>query len=98
MNKPPDTATPPASTKELTDEERSLEGINADYKEKFGFHDPESGYAYKARRGSAARSSRTSPSTRRAAVDAGVPPQGARALHGSPDAAVGRQPEPDRLG
>ena len=51
MNKPPDTATLPASTKELTDEERSLEGINADYKEKFGFHDPESGYAYKAPKG-----------------------------------------------
>ena len=31
-------------------------------------------------------------------MDAGVPPQGARALHGPPDAAVGRQPEPDRLG
>jgi Fe-S cluster assembly protein SufB len=51
VNKPPDTATLPASTKELTDEERSLEGINADYKEKFGFHDPESGYAYKAPKG-----------------------------------------------
>ncbi|MGZ5356951.1 MAG: Fe-S cluster assembly protein SufB, partial [Solirubrobacterales bacterium] len=51
MNKPPDTATLPASTKELTDEERSLEGINADYKERFGFHDSEAGYAYKAPKG-----------------------------------------------
>src|SRR3954464_10293574 len=32
-------------------EERELAGINADYKEKFGFHDPESGYAYKAPKG-----------------------------------------------
>ncbi|HZA58793.1 MAG TPA: Fe-S cluster assembly protein SufB [Solirubrobacterales bacterium] len=52
MNKPlTDAATLPASAKEFTDEERSLEGINADYKEKFGFHDPESGYAYKAPKG-----------------------------------------------
>jgi len=51
VNKPPDTATAPGSTKELTEEERSLEGINADYKEKFGFHDPESGYSYKAPKG-----------------------------------------------
>jgi Fe-S cluster assembly protein SufB len=51
VNKPPDTATLPASAKELTDEERSLEGINADYKEKFGFHDSEAGYAYKAPKG-----------------------------------------------
>jgi Fe-S cluster assembly protein SufB len=52
VNKPlTDAATLPASAKEFTDEERSLEGINADYKEKFGFHDPESGYAYKAPKG-----------------------------------------------
>ena len=52
MNKPPeDTATLPASAKEFTDEERSLEGINADYTEKFGFHDSEEGYAYKAPKG-----------------------------------------------
>ena len=31
--------------------EKELAGINADYKEKFGFHDPESGYAYKAPKG-----------------------------------------------
>jgi Fe-S cluster assembly protein SufB len=52
MNKPPeDTATLPASAKELTDEERSLEDIGSDYKEKFGFHDSEEGYAYKAPKG-----------------------------------------------
>ena len=41
MNKPPDDTTATLPVKERTDEERSLEGINADYKEKFGFHDPE---------------------------------------------------------
>src|ERR671934_1887545 len=39
------------SGKQLTDEERALRGINADYAEKFGFHDPETGYAYKAPKG-----------------------------------------------
>jgi len=39
------------SGKQLTDQERALRGINADYKEKFGFHDPETGYAYKAPKG-----------------------------------------------
>ncbi len=33
----------------------------------------------------------------RAAVDARLPAQGARALRGAPDPAVGRQPRPDRL-
>ena len=28
-------------------EQKELAGINADYTEKFGFHDPETGYAYK---------------------------------------------------
>jgi len=32
-------------------EQQGLVGINADYKEKFGFHDPESGYAFKAPKG-----------------------------------------------
>ena len=45
----PDTTTAPG--KQLTDEESSLKGINADYAEKFGFHDSESGYAYKAPKG-----------------------------------------------
>jgi Fe-S cluster assembly protein SufB len=39
------------SGKQLTTEERALRGINADYAEKFGFHDPETGYAYKAPKG-----------------------------------------------
>jgi Fe-S cluster assembly protein SufB len=40
-------ATPEAAVAE----QRELAGINADYKEKFGFHDPETGYAYKAPKG-----------------------------------------------
>ena len=39
------------ATPEVLEEKRSLAGINADYKEKFGFHDPETGYAYKAPKG-----------------------------------------------
>ncbi len=39
------------SGKQLTDSENALRGINSDYKEKFGFHDPETGYAYKAPKG-----------------------------------------------
>ncbi len=39
------------ATPEVAAEKRELAGINADYKEKFGFHDPESGYAYKAPKG-----------------------------------------------
>src|SRR6187549_3956147 len=39
------------ATPEAVAEKRDLAGINADYKEKFGFHDPESGYAYKSPKG-----------------------------------------------
>jgi Fe-S cluster assembly protein SufB len=39
------------SGKQLTESESALKGINSDYKEKFGFHDPETGYAYKAPKG-----------------------------------------------
>jgi Fe-S cluster assembly protein SufB len=39
------------ATPEAVAEKRKLAGINADYKEKFGFHDPETGYAYKAPKG-----------------------------------------------
>jgi Fe-S cluster assembly protein SufB len=39
------------ATPEAVAEKRELAGINADYKEKFGFHDSESGYAYKAPKG-----------------------------------------------
>jgi Fe-S cluster assembly protein SufB len=39
------------ATPEVIAEQQALVGINADYKEKFGFHDPESGYAFKAPKG-----------------------------------------------
>src|SRR5215208_6820398 len=39
------------ATPEVIAEQQALTGINADYKEKFGFHDPESGYAFKAPKG-----------------------------------------------
>ena len=39
------------ATPEVVAEKKELAGINADYKEKFGFHDPETGYAYKAPKG-----------------------------------------------
>jgi Fe-S cluster assembly protein SufB len=44
----PETA---VSQKQLTDQEAGLRDIGSDYKEKFGFHDPETGYAYKAPKG-----------------------------------------------
>jgi Fe-S cluster assembly protein SufB len=40
-----------ATSPEVIAEKESLAGINSDYKEKFGFNDPESGYAYKAPKG-----------------------------------------------
>ena len=53
------------ATPEVIAEQQALVGINADYKEKFGFHDPESGYAFKAPEGPhAASSSSRSPSSR----------------------------------
>jgi Fe-S cluster assembly protein SufB len=39
------------ATPEVLAEKRDLAGINSDYKEKFGFNDPETGYAYKAPKG-----------------------------------------------
>ncbi|MGC1166722.1 MAG: Fe-S cluster assembly protein SufB [Solirubrobacterales bacterium] len=39
------------ATPEVVAEKRELAGINSDYAEKFGFHDSESGYAYKAPKG-----------------------------------------------
>jgi Fe-S cluster assembly protein SufB len=47
----PETKAPPLSPKELTDEEQALKGIGSDYAERFGFHDPETDYAYKAPKG-----------------------------------------------
>ena len=39
------------ATAEAIAEKKKVEGINSDYAEKFGFHDSESGYAYKAPKG-----------------------------------------------
>ena len=39
------------ATPEVVAEKRELAGLNANYEEKFGFHDSESGYAYKAPKG-----------------------------------------------
>src|ERR1700741_87254 len=44
-------ATPETKIRERPAEERDLGRINEDYKEKFGFHDSETGYAYKAPKG-----------------------------------------------
>src|SRR4051812_4664866 len=49
MTKPPETLTP--SGKQLTEAESGLKTIGSDYEEKFGFHDPESGYAFKSEKG-----------------------------------------------
>jgi Fe-S cluster assembly protein SufB len=51
MTKPPDTLTPTPSGKQLTDSEAALKEIGSDYKERFGFSDPETGYAYKSPKG-----------------------------------------------
>ena len=69
------------ATPEVLAEKRELAGINADYKEKFGFHDSESGYAYKAPKGLSPRGRRNDLRLQgRAAVDAGLPAEGAGAL------------------
>jgi Fe-S cluster assembly protein SufB len=47
----PETKVPPLSPKELTEQEQALKGIGSDYAERFGFHDPETDYAYKAPKG-----------------------------------------------
>src|SRR3954462_7487559 len=39
------------ATPEGIAEQQALVGINANYEEKFGFHDPERGYAFKAPKG-----------------------------------------------
>src|SRR4029079_16027587 len=39
------------ATPEVIAEQQALTGINADYTEKLGFHDPESDYAFKAPKG-----------------------------------------------
>ena len=47
MNPPPDTAT--LDPKQA--EREAIKDINQDYKTKFGFNDPETGYVYKAPKG-----------------------------------------------
>jgi Fe-S cluster assembly protein SufB len=49
--KPPAETAAPVSTKVLTEDEAALKDIGSDYKERFGFSDPETGYAYKAPKG-----------------------------------------------
>jgi len=41
----------PTATPAAVAEQKKVAGINADYEEKFGFHDPETGYAYKSPKG-----------------------------------------------
>src|SRR6266508_414641 len=47
----PEITVPTLSPKELTEQEEGLKEIGSDYAERFGFHDPETGYAYKAPKG-----------------------------------------------
>jgi Fe-S cluster assembly protein SufB len=47
----PEIAVPTLSPKELTEQEEALKEIGSDYAERFGFRDPETGYAYKAPKG-----------------------------------------------
>src|SRR5919109_409212 len=47
----PEIQVPTLSPKELTEQEEALKEIGSDYAERFGFHDPETGYAYKAPKG-----------------------------------------------
>jgi Fe-S cluster assembly protein SufB len=47
----PETKAPVPSPKELSEQEEALKEIGSDYAERFGFHDPETGYAYKAPKG-----------------------------------------------
>src|SRR5918994_445159 len=47
----PEITVPTLSPKELTKQEEGLKEIGSDYAERFGFHDPETGYAYKSPKG-----------------------------------------------
>src|SRR4051794_22786389 len=47
----PEITVPTLSPKELTEQEKGLKEIGSDYGERFGFHDPETGYASKAPKG-----------------------------------------------
>jgi Fe-S cluster assembly protein SufB len=78
------------ATPEAVAEKRELAGINADYKEKFGFHDPESGYAYKAPKG-------LSREVVESISEYKDEPQWMRDFRLKADPELGRQPRPDRL-
>ena len=78
-----------------TPETEIVAGIGNDYK--YGFHDEEN-YVFKSERGlSAEVVAAISERKNEPRLDAEVPPQVARVLHGAPAAGVGRRPEPDRL-
>ena len=86
------------ATPEAVAEKRELAGINADYKEKFGFHDSGVRLRLQGAEGALARDRRIDLRLQgRAAVDARLPAQGAGALLLAPDPELGRQPRPDRL-
>ena len=76
MTKPPRR---PDALRQAADRGRAaLKGIDTDYAEKFGFHDPETGYAYKAPKGLSREVVESiSEYKDEPAVDARVPPQGA---------------------
>ena len=48
---PPETATAPSAADPKQAEREAIRDIGSDYKEKFGFNDPETGYVYKAPKG-----------------------------------------------
>ena len=78
------------ATPEVIAEQQALVGINADYKEKFGFHDSETGYAVQGPEGPHARAGRADLRVQgRAGVDARVPAQVARPLPQPPAAHLG---------
>ena len=88
MNPPPDAAT--LDPKQA--EREAIKDINQDYKTKFGFNDPETGYVYKAPKGlSRQLVEDISEYKNEPAVDARVPAQGARPLPRAPGPAVGRR-------
>ena len=95
-------ATPETTTKELDPklaEQEALKDIGADYEERFGFHDPETGYAYKAPKGlsrevvESISEYKDEPEWMRE-----FRLKALRALRRAPDPDLGRQPRPDRLG
>ena len=69
------------ATPEVIAEQQALVGINADYKEKFGFHDPQNELRLQGPEGPDEGARRADLRVQeRARVDARVPPEGARAL------------------